>query len=85
MKPMTWLAMSGFAWAGLASAAGQSVVIAQCDFQSQFKKESERCEAVAGYITPRVGGVGPTTIAMLFRNAVECAERRAGITPGAAS
>lgn len=38
----------------------------------------ERCEAVAGWITPRVGGVGPTTIAMLFRNAVECAERRAG-------
>jgi len=37
----------------------------------------ERCEAVAGWITPRVGGVGPTTIAMLFRNAVECAERRA--------
>ena len=37
----------------------------------------ERCEEVAGYITPRVGGVGPTTIAMLFRNAVEAAERRA--------
>jgi methylenetetrahydrofolate dehydrogenase (NADP+)/methenyltetrahydrofolate cyclohydrolase len=37
----------------------------------------ERCEAVAGAITPRVGGVGPTTIAMLFRNAVEAAERRA--------
>ncbi len=37
----------------------------------------ERCEEVAGYITPRVGGVGPTTIAMLFKNAVECAERRA--------
>ncbi len=36
----------------------------------------ERCEEVAGYITPRVGGVGPTTIAMLFRNAVEAAERR---------
>jgi len=36
----------------------------------------ERCEAVAGWITPRVGGVGPTTIAMLFRNAVEAAERR---------
>ncbi|AEA26187.1 bifunctional 5,10-methylenetetrahydrofolate dehydrogenase/5,10-methenyltetrahydrofolate cyclohydrolase [Pseudonocardia benzenivorans] len=30
---------------------------------------------VAGAITPRVGGVGPTTVAMLFRNAVECAER----------
>jgi len=37
----------------------------------------ERCEDVAGWITPRVGGVGPTTIAMLFRNLVEAAERRA--------
>jgi len=36
----------------------------------------ERCEEVAGAITPRLGGVGPTTIAMLFRNAVEAAERR---------
>jgi methylenetetrahydrofolate dehydrogenase (NADP+)/methenyltetrahydrofolate cyclohydrolase len=35
----------------------------------------ERCEAVAGWITPRLGGVGPTTIAMLFRNVVEAAER----------
>jgi methylenetetrahydrofolate dehydrogenase (NADP+)/methenyltetrahydrofolate cyclohydrolase len=40
----------------------------------------ERCEEVAGWITPRVGGVGPTTIAMLFQNAVDAAERRAGIT-----
>ena len=39
----------------------------------------ERCEEVAGHITPRIGGVGPTTIAMLFRNAVEAAERRAGL------
>ena len=38
----------------------------------------ERCEEVAGAITPRVGGVGPTTIAMLFRNLVEAAERRVG-------
>ena len=37
----------------------------------------ESCEEVAGAITPRVGGVGPTTIAMLFRNAVEAAERQA--------
>ncbi len=36
----------------------------------------ESCEQVAGAITPRVGGVGPTTIAMLFRNTVEAAERR---------
>ena len=35
----------------------------------------ESCEAVAGAITPRVGGVGPTTVAMLFRNAVTAAER----------
>jgi methylenetetrahydrofolate dehydrogenase (NADP+)/methenyltetrahydrofolate cyclohydrolase len=35
----------------------------------------ESCEAVAGAITPRVGGVGPTTVAMLFRNAVAAAER----------
>jgi methylenetetrahydrofolate dehydrogenase (NADP+) / methenyltetrahydrofolate cyclohydrolase len=35
----------------------------------------ESCEEVAGWITPRVGGVGPTTIAMLFRNRVEAAER----------
>lgn len=36
----------------------------------------ERCEEVAGWITPRIGGVGPTTVAMLFRNAVTAAERR---------
>jgi methylenetetrahydrofolate dehydrogenase (NADP+)/methenyltetrahydrofolate cyclohydrolase len=41
----------------------------------------EACAEVAGWITPRVGGVGPTTIAMLVRNAVEAAERRAGIGP----
>jgi len=39
----------------------------------------EACEDVAGWITPRVGGVGPTTIAMLFRNCVEAAERRADL------
>ena len=37
------------------------------------------CEEVAGWITPRIGGVGPTTIAMLFRNAVEAAERASGL------
>ena len=31
---------------------------------------------VAGWITPRIGGVGPMTRAMLLRNAVEAAERR---------
>ncbi|SIN40530.1 bifunctional 5,10-methylenetetrahydrofolate dehydrogenase/5,10-methenyltetrahydrofolate cyclohydrolase [Micromonospora cremea] len=38
----------------------------------------ETCAAVAGAITPRVGGVGPTTVAMLFRNAVAAAERQVG-------
>jgi methylenetetrahydrofolate dehydrogenase (NADP+)/methenyltetrahydrofolate cyclohydrolase len=41
----------------------------------------ESCEEVAGWITPRVGGVGPTTIAMLFRNLVDAAERRASAQP----
>ena len=32
---------------------------------------------VAGWVTPRVGGVGPTTVAMLLRNTVDAARRRA--------
>jgi methylenetetrahydrofolate dehydrogenase (NADP+)/methenyltetrahydrofolate cyclohydrolase len=36
---------------------------------------AEEVAQVAGAITPRVGGVGPTTVAMLFRNAVEAAEK----------
>jgi methylenetetrahydrofolate dehydrogenase (NADP+)/methenyltetrahydrofolate cyclohydrolase len=39
----------------------------------------EACNEVAGAITPRVGGVGPTTVAMLFRNCIEMAERNAGM------
>ena len=31
---------------------------------------------VAGWITPRLGGVGPTTVALLLQNAVACAEAR---------
>ena len=37
----------------------------------------ESCAEVAGWITPRLGGVGPTTRAMLLRQTVESAERRA--------
>ena len=37
----------------------------------------EACNGVAGAITPRIGGVGPTTVAMLLRNCVEAAERAA--------
>ncbi|MGC4889829.1 bifunctional 5,10-methylenetetrahydrofolate dehydrogenase/5,10-methenyltetrahydrofolate cyclohydrolase [Micromonospora sp. DT227] len=39
----------------------------------------ESCARVAGAITPRVGGVGPTTVAMLFRNAVRAAQRQTGV------
>jgi methylenetetrahydrofolate dehydrogenase (NADP+)/methenyltetrahydrofolate cyclohydrolase len=38
----------------------------------------ESCAEVAGWITPRLGGVGVTTVAMLLRNTVACAERHAG-------
>ncbi|SCL72850.1 methylenetetrahydrofolate dehydrogenase (NADP+) / methenyltetrahydrofolate cyclohydrolase [Micromonospora citrea] len=38
----------------------------------------ESCAEVAGAITPRVGGVGPTTVAMLFRNALDAARRATG-------
>jgi methylenetetrahydrofolate dehydrogenase (NADP+)/methenyltetrahydrofolate cyclohydrolase len=37
----------------------------------------ESVAEVAGWITPRLGGVGPTTIAMLLSNCVQAAERRA--------
>lgn len=40
----------------------------------------ESCEEVAGAITPRIGGVGPTTVAMLFRNAIAAAEPTNGDT-----
>ena len=36
----------------------------------------ESCAEVAGWITPRLGGVGPTTVAMLLRNTVLVAETR---------
>ncbi|MCU4185050.1 bifunctional 5,10-methylenetetrahydrofolate dehydrogenase/5,10-methenyltetrahydrofolate cyclohydrolase [Acidiferrimicrobium sp. IK] len=38
----------------------------------------ESCAEVAGWITPRLGGVGVTTVAMLLRNTVLAAERAAG-------
>ena len=38
----------------------------------------EAVAGVAGWVTPRLGGVGPTTVAMLLANAVAAAERRSG-------
>ncbi|MFV2100844.1 bifunctional 5,10-methylenetetrahydrofolate dehydrogenase/5,10-methenyltetrahydrofolate cyclohydrolase [Micromonospora sp. LOL_024] len=37
------------------------------------------CGRVAGAITPRVGGVGPVTVAMLFRNALRAARSAVGV------
>ena len=37
----------------------------------------ESVAEIASWITPRLGGVGPTTVAMLLRNTVQAAERRA--------
>jgi methylenetetrahydrofolate dehydrogenase (NADP+) / methenyltetrahydrofolate cyclohydrolase len=41
----------------------------------------ESCAEVAGWITPRLGGVGVTTVAMLLRNTVAAAERRPAAVP----
>jgi methylenetetrahydrofolate dehydrogenase (NADP+)/methenyltetrahydrofolate cyclohydrolase len=38
----------------------------------------EACAEVAGMMTARLGGVGPTTVAMLLRNTVQAAELRTG-------
>jgi methylenetetrahydrofolate dehydrogenase (NADP+)/methenyltetrahydrofolate cyclohydrolase len=38
----------------------------------------ERCGEVAGWVTPRLGGVGVTTVAMLLRNTVTAAEGSIG-------
>ncbi|HEY6415710.1 MAG TPA: bifunctional 5,10-methylenetetrahydrofolate dehydrogenase/5,10-methenyltetrahydrofolate cyclohydrolase, partial [Acidimicrobiales bacterium] len=40
----------------------------------------ESVAEVASWITPRLGGVGPTTVAMLLRNTVEAAERKHAVT-----
>jgi methylenetetrahydrofolate dehydrogenase (NADP+)/methenyltetrahydrofolate cyclohydrolase len=37
----------------------------------------ESVAEVASWITPRLGGVGPTTVAMLLRNTIDAAERNA--------
>lgn len=42
----------------------------------------EAVAEVAGWMTPRLGGVGPTTIAMLMSNAVEAAERQVASAEG---
>jgi methylenetetrahydrofolate dehydrogenase (NADP+)/methenyltetrahydrofolate cyclohydrolase len=42
----------------------------------------EGCAEVAGWVTPRLGGVGVTTVAMLLANTVAAAEASHGLRPG---
>lgn len=53
--------------AGYNKVEGRSHDVGDCDF--------EECAAVAGYITPVPGGVGPMTVASLLANTVEAAEK----------
>ena len=61
VKPGAVVVSGGISWAG-------KKLLADVD---------ESVAEVAGWVTPRLGGVGPTTVAMLLRNTVEAAERRA--------
>jgi methylenetetrahydrofolate dehydrogenase (NADP+)/methenyltetrahydrofolate cyclohydrolase len=44
-----------------------------------FSDVDERCGEIAGWVTPRLGGVGVTTVAMLLRNTVTAAEAAFGV------
>ncbi|MCU1493528.1 MAG: Bifunctional protein FolD [Acidimicrobiaceae bacterium] len=69
--------------AGLVSASmvkpGAAVVGAGVSWEGRklLSDVDEDVAKIAGYITPRIGGVGPMTRAMLLRNAVAAASRRA--------
>ena len=60
-------------------APGAAVVGAGVTFEGKrvVSDVSEDVAEVAGWVTPRIGGVGPMTRAMLLENAVLAAERRA--------
>jgi methylenetetrahydrofolate dehydrogenase (NADP+)/methenyltetrahydrofolate cyclohydrolase len=59
--------------------AGAAVVGGGITFEGRriLSDVDESVGDVAGWVTPRVGGVGPTTVAMLLRNTAEAALRRA--------
>jgi methylenetetrahydrofolate dehydrogenase (NADP+)/methenyltetrahydrofolate cyclohydrolase len=61
--------------------AGAVVVGAGTSFEGRklLSDVAEGVAEVAGWITPRIGGVGPMTRAMLLSNCVAAAERAAGI------
>jgi methylenetetrahydrofolate dehydrogenase (NADP+)/methenyltetrahydrofolate cyclohydrolase len=58
---------------------GAAVVAAGVSFEGKtlISDVADEVAEVAGWLSPRIGGVGPMTRAMLFVNTVEAAERRA--------
>ena len=54
------------------AAAGKTIVVGDVAF--------EEAKAVAGWITPVPGGVGPMTVACLLQNTLTAARRQAGLT-----
>ncbi len=63
---------------------GAAVVGAGTSFEGRrlLSDVDESVAEVAGWITPRIGGVGPMTRAMLLRNTVRAASRAAGLGTG---
>lgn len=61
---------------------GAAVVAAGTTFEGRkvLSDVDESVAEVAGWLSPRIGGVGPMTRAMLLHNAVTAAERAAGGT-----
>ncbi len=59
---------------------GAAVVAAGVSFQGRkvVSDVADEVAEVAGWLSPRIGGVGPMTRAILLRNCVEAAERQAG-------
>ncbi len=64
---------------------GAAVVAAGVSFDGRklLSDVADEVAEVAGWLSPRIGGVGPMTRAMLLENTVAAAERRAGVEPGA--
>ena len=58
---------------------GAAVVAAGVSFEGKkvVSDVAPEVEEVAGWLSPRIGGVGPMTRAMLMLNAVDAAERAA--------
>jgi len=60
---------------------GAVVVAAGVSFAGKrlLSDVADEVAEVAGWLSPRIGGVGPMTRALLLRNCVDAAERRAGV------